>query len=232
MYRFPSMTSVHSMVSMGHLPPGHGYVPRKQKPDKPYGPNFVTIMNRTWRGPGAKYLIYSLICFCVALVFYSSAALYFGHRNVSRMIVLRTEVFGAIFIIIAILFTGLTFHYLYKANEASNKWRGFTKFRAEGLYTAAAYNHAYLPEDGMKLATGTYGPRALKEIPRPKAKGRSRRGSQSSGRGVPPPTTTANTGEKFGCQKDYHFSITEGMQGSCPWAVCAWTREAVQYISR
>ena len=33
----------------------------------------------------------------------------------------------------------------------------------------------------MKLATGTYGPRAVKEIPKPKrAGGRSRRGSQSS----------------------------------------------------
>lgn len=129
MHRYASMTSVHSMASLGHLPPGHGYIPRKQKPDKPYGPSFITIMNRTWRGPGKTYLTYALVAFCLALLFYGSAALYFGHRNVSRLMILRTEVFGAIFLIIAILLTGLTFHFIYKARYASNHWRGSTKVR-------------------------------------------------------------------------------------------------------
>ena len=47
--QFPSMVSVssmQSMLSMGYLPPGHGYVPKKQRPDKPYGLTFVTRMNR------------------------------------------------------------------------------------------------------------------------------------------------------------------------------------------
>ena len=127
MYRYPSMTSVHSMASLGHLPPGHGYIPRKQKPDKPYGPSFVTIMNRTWRGPGKTYLLYALVACCVSLTFYGSAALYFGHRNVSRMMVLRTEVWGAIFIIIGILTTGLTFHLIWMARMASNDWRLYTR---------------------------------------------------------------------------------------------------------
>ena len=49
----------------------------------------------------------------------------------------------------------------------------------------------------MKLATGTYGPRALKEIPRPKAKGRSRRGSQSSQRNAPPASATSTTERRY-----------------------------------
>lgn len=123
MYKFPSVSSIHSMVSMGYIPPGHGYVPKKPKPDKPYGPTFVSVMNRTWRGPGRKYLHYALICLVVSIVFFTSAALYFGHRNVARLRVLRTEVFGAIFIVIAILSLSAMFQLIYKARVESNRWR-------------------------------------------------------------------------------------------------------------
>ncbi len=76
--------SMSSLVSQGYMPPGHGYVPRKQKPSKPYGLSFTTTMNRTHRGPGRKYLIYAVITACVGLLFFMGGALYFGHRNVSR----------------------------------------------------------------------------------------------------------------------------------------------------
>ena len=64
------------------------------------------------------------------------SGLYIGHRNVSRMIVLRTEVFGAIFVIITILLWSLMFHFIYKARMESNKWRasvrvGITRWGGE-----------------------------------------------------------------------------------------------------
>ena len=70
------------LVLSGYMPPGHGYVPKKQKPDKPYGPSFNSIMNRTWRGPGEKYLYYALVCGCVAILFFTGAGTYWGLRYV------------------------------------------------------------------------------------------------------------------------------------------------------
>ena len=123
MAKYPSLTSVHSMASIGFLPPGHGYVPKKEKPEKPYGLAFVTVMNRTHRGPGKKYLHYALASGIFALLLFGGAALYFGHRNVSRMVVYRTEVLGALMIIGGILFVAIMGEYLYKARVESNRWR-------------------------------------------------------------------------------------------------------------
>ncbi len=128
MHKFPSISSIHSMASLGYLPPGHGYIPKKPKPDKPYGPSFVTVMNRSWRGPGRKYLRrYALGCLCTAIIFYTSAALYFGHRNVFRLIVRHSEPMGSILLMIAILFTGGMFYYVWKANLESNRWRSHVR---------------------------------------------------------------------------------------------------------
>lgn len=67
----------------------------------------------------------------------------------------------------------------------------------------------------MKLATGTYGPRALKEIPRPKhkPKGRSRRGSQSSQRPAPPADTAERRYEK---RSEALGTQPKGSQGTQP----------------
>ncbi len=111
------------MISIGHMPPGHGYVPKKQKPEKPYGLPYTTIMNRTHRGPGKKYLQYALATAIVGLFFFMGAALYLGHRNVSRMIVRRTEVFGALMVIVGIICISLVGHFIWKAREESNRWR-------------------------------------------------------------------------------------------------------------
>jgi arginine exporter protein ArgO len=190
MQRYPSQGSVATMATMaslGYMAPGHGYIPKKQKPKKPYGLPFTTVMNRTHRGPGKKYLKYALACALVGILFFMGAALYLGHRNVSRMIVMRTEVLGAIMVMVGILCVGMMGHYIWKARVESNRWRAGIRFRPEGLHTAAAINEAYVPEmaEHGKLATGTYGPKALKEIPKPrlkkkKKKVRSRAGSQSS----------------------------------------------------
>ena len=134
MYKFPSVSSIHSMVSMGYLPPGHGYVPKKPKPDKPYGPSFVSIMNRTWRGPGRKYIHYSLFLLGMSLLFYSGGALYFGHRNVVRLRVLRTEVLGALMVAVGILCSAGSFHFLYKARVESNRWRKHVRVSAHLPY--------------------------------------------------------------------------------------------------
>ena len=134
MQKFPSMTSVHSMLSHGHLPPGHGYVPKPIKPDKPYGPTFVSVMNRTWRGPGKKYINYAIVTWCFAILFLLASGLYIGHRNVARLIVLRTEWFGAIFTIIFICLFCLTIHFIYKARQASNNWRKYIRVSKMLLY--------------------------------------------------------------------------------------------------
>lgn len=183
MYKYPSVSSIQSMVSLGYMPPGHGYVPKKPRPDKPYGPNFVSVMNRTWRGPGQKYINYSLACMAVAILFYTAGGLYVGHRNVHRLVVLHTEVLGVLLFVVAISSTCLMFHFIFRARQESNRWRRGVRFRGEGLYMAAAFNHAYLPEDDTKLLSGTYGPRAVKEIPRPRpgrGRGMSRGGSRGS----------------------------------------------------
>ncbi|ELU07449.1 hypothetical protein CAPTEDRAFT_226464 [Capitella teleta] len=199
MYKFPSVSSIHSMVSMGYLPPGHGYIPKKPKPDKPYGPNFVSVMNRTWRGPGRKYIHYALVCMAVSILFFVSAALYFAHRNVARLRVLRTEVFGALFIVIAVCSLGAMFQLIYKARVESNKWRRHVKFKSEGLFTAAAVNYAYVPPEEVKLSSGTYGTKALKEVPRPaRNKGmKSKAPSLTNLRqGGPPPSNQGRIFEK------------------------------------
>lgn len=135
-------------------------------------------MNRTWRGDGGKYICYAIASFCVCILFVCATGLYVGHRNVSRITpVLRTEGFGAVFLIIALCFWCLTFHFIYKARVASNKWRRHVRFRPEGYYTAAAYNLVYLPELDDNLQTGTFGDRAIKERPRPK---KGRRGNNMS----------------------------------------------------
>lgn len=121
--RYPSVGSVHSMTNIGYMPHSRAYLPLKTSPEKPYGPSFVNVMNRMWRGSGRKYVIYALICLCTAILFFVGGALYFGHRNVSRMIVLNTEVLGALMIAGGILFTGAFFHFMYQANMASNRWR-------------------------------------------------------------------------------------------------------------
>ncbi len=172
-----SVMSQQSMLSMGVLPPGHGYVPKKQKPDKPYGLSFITRMNRTARGPGRKYLNYALASLIAALFFFLGAAIYLGHRNVARMIVYRTEVIGALLVMAGICLISLMGHFLYKARVESNKWRANIRFRPEGLFTAASYNDEYVPEIVVhdNLQTGTYGPKALKEIPKPKANKKRRK---------------------------------------------------------
>lgn len=123
MNRYPSMASVHSAGSIGYVPHSRAYLPRKTGPGKPYGPTFVSVMNRMWRGSGRKYIVYSIISLCVAVLFFAGAALYFGHRNVARLIVLNTEVLGALMVVGGILFTGAFFHFVYRANVASNRWR-------------------------------------------------------------------------------------------------------------
>jgi len=111
------------MAGLGRLPPGHGYLPTRVKPDKPYGPSFVTVMNRMWRGPGQKYINYALACLGAALLFFLGGALYFGHRNVGRMKVMNTEVLGALMVVMGILFVGAFFQLIYQANVVSNEWR-------------------------------------------------------------------------------------------------------------
>lgn len=178
--RYPSMASVHSAGSLAYVPHSRAYLPLKTSPGKPYGPNFVTVMNRMWRGSGKKYIIYAIISLCVALLFFAGGALYFGHRNVARMIVLNTEVLGALMIAAGILFTGAFFHFMYKANVASDRWRSNVRFRAEGLCSVAAYNKTYSPDDEDKLATGTYGPMAIKELTRGRTnRSRGRQGLRS-----------------------------------------------------
>ena len=122
-YKYPSMTSVNTVLSMGYLPPGHGYVPKKEKPEKPYGLPFTTVMNRTHRGPGRKHLRYALAFGIAAILFFSGAALYLGHRNVSRMIVYRTEVLGAFMVVVGILCVYWMGRCIYTARVESNKWR-------------------------------------------------------------------------------------------------------------
>ena len=133
--KYPSMQSVNTLLSQGYLPPGHGYVPKPIKPDKPFGPTFVTVMNRTWRGPGKKYLQYALVAWCVAILFLLATGLYWGHRNVSRMIVLRTEWFGAIFAIIFVCLVGLTFHLIHRARQESNRWRSFVRVTTPAVFS-------------------------------------------------------------------------------------------------
>lgn len=186
MNKCPSMTSVHSMVGVGRLPPGHGYVPHKEAPDKPYGPSFISVMNRMWRGKGKKYIHYAIACMCLAVLFIVGGAVYMGHRNVSRMMVKNTEVLGPFMIAVAILLVGGFFHFMYRANQESNKWRSYIRFKPEGLYTAAAYNYAYVTEDDFKMETGTYGPHAIKELARPsRQKSRGRSGMLKSGAMTP-----------------------------------------------
>lgn len=112
-----------STANLGYMPHSRAYLPLKTSPQKPYGPSFVNVMNRMWRGSGRKYVIYAVICLGTAILFFVGGALYFGHRNVSRMIVLNTEVLGALMIAAGILFTGAFFHFMYQANVASNRWR-------------------------------------------------------------------------------------------------------------
>ena len=121
--------SMSSMASMGYLPPGHGYVPKKFKPEKPLGLSFITIMNRTHRGPGKKYMQYAGICAALAILLFVGAALYFGHRNVSRMIVLRTEVLGAVMIMGGIVLVAMMGKLIYKARVESNRWRYYIRVR-------------------------------------------------------------------------------------------------------
>ena len=125
--KYPSMSS---LASAGIMPPGHTYVPRRFKPEKPFGPTFISIMNRTWRGDGRKYICYAIISMCICILFVCATGLYVGHRNVSRITpVLRTEGFGAIFMVIALCFWCLTFHLIYKARVASNRWRRHVRVR-------------------------------------------------------------------------------------------------------
>lgn len=120
--KYPSLTSVNTMASLAMMP-GHGYVPKKEKPEKPYGLTFQTVLNRTHRGPGRKHLRYALAFGIAAVVLFSSAALYFGHRNVSRMIVYRSEVGGAMLVVSALVCVSLMGKCLLQAREESNKWR-------------------------------------------------------------------------------------------------------------
>jgi len=167
MQKFPSMSSVYTLAS---LAPGHGYIPRKQKPEKPFGLPYLTIMNRTHRGPGRKFINYALIVGGIGLLFFAGGALYFGHRNVSRMLVFRTEALGAIMIMVGIICVAVMGRYCARARLESNRWRAGIRFRAEGLHTAAPVNVEYVPEmeESGKLHTGTFGPRALKMIPKSK----------------------------------------------------------------
>jgi len=159
-----------SLASIAHMAPGHGYVRRKPKTDKPYGVKFTTRMNRTHRGGGEKFLWYAFWSFWMALVWFSAGAVYLGHRNVSRMIVYRTEVFGAILVTMGILSVALMGHFIYKARLVSNNWRRHIYFQPQGLFTAVAVHEIYEPDDGNILTTGSYGPKALKVIPKPKQK--------------------------------------------------------------
>jgi len=173
MQKYPSMQSVHSMMSMGILPPGHGYVPKKIKPDKPYGLSFKTRMNRTHRGPGQKYLKYAAICGGFALLLFLGASVYFGQRNVGRLLVLRTEVLGALMIVAGLCLVSAMGQLIWKARVESNRWRYYVRFRPEGLNTVTVINTEYNPEDDTrmsKLQTGTFGKKALREIPKPKKK--------------------------------------------------------------
>lgn len=165
--KFPSMSSVYTLAS---LAPGHGYIPRKQKPEKPFGLPYLTILNRTHRGPGKKYMNYALIFGGIGLLFFAGGALYFGHRNVSRMLVFRTEALGALMIVVGIICVSMMGRYCARARYESNCWRAGIRFRAEGLHTAAPVNVEYVPEmeEFGKLQTGTYGPKALKMIPKSK----------------------------------------------------------------
>jgi len=182
MQKFASQGSVTSLASRGYLPPGHGYVPRKQKPEKAYGLEFRTRMNRTHRGPGEKYLRYAIVCAGFAFLFFLGAGLYFGHRNVSRMIVLRTEVLGVLMIIVGLVLIYMMGQFIFKARVESNRWRSFIRFRPEGLNTACATNTEYFPETKTeKLLSGTYGSKALREIPKPKLmKKKKRKGVDGS----------------------------------------------------
>lgn len=84
-------------------------------------------MNRTERGPGKKFLTYAYVCFGMSVLCFIGVALYFGHRNVHRMMVYRTEVFGGLMAMAGILFFGAGINLLYKARVESNRWRRFIR---------------------------------------------------------------------------------------------------------
>ena len=115
-----SLASINSQLRLAH---GHGYMIPKKRVEKAYFINFKDRMNRTHRGPGGKFLWYAFACFWASLVWFSAGAVFLGHRNVSRMIVYRAEVFGPLMVVGGILCVGMMGHYCYKARKASNEWR-------------------------------------------------------------------------------------------------------------
>ena len=140
MQKFPSMSSVYTLAS---LAPGHGYIPGRQKPSKPFGLPYLTIMNRTQRGPGRKYMNYALTIGGISLLFFAGGALYFGHRNVSRMLVFRTEALGALMIMIGIVLISFMGRYCARARFESNRWRAGIKVTSEQLFHFVCYIHTW-----------------------------------------------------------------------------------------
>ena len=122
--KFPSMTSVISTATT-ILPPG--FVAKKYKPAKPFGPSMLTLMNRTAFGPGQRFCNYAFLCLGISILFIAAGSTYLGLRNVSRMIVFRTEFLGPFCILMSIIFIGIAARLFAEARIQSNRWRATLK---------------------------------------------------------------------------------------------------------